>query len=142
MQTYSPEAVGMSTERLGRITPALARFIQGNCLPGVMTLVQRKGKVVHFAKHGFQNIESGQPMQEDAIFRIYSMSKPIVSVALMTLFEEGRVSLNDPVSRYIPAFAKTKVYAGRGVKGLTLVEQNPAMTLHHLLTHTSGLSYG
>ena len=81
-------------------------------------------------------------MQEDALFRIYSMTKPIVSVALMTLYEAGRFSLNDPVSKFVPAFAKTKVYTGESPLGLTLVDQNPAMTLHHLLTHTSGLSYG
>ncbi|MCB0053632.1 MAG: beta-lactamase family protein, partial [Caldilinea sp.] len=102
----------------------------------------RKGKVVHYGAYGLMDIEAGKPMQEDTLFRIYSMTKPIVSVALMMLYEEGRFSLNDPVAKFIPAFAKTKVYAGSAPLGLTLVDQNPAMTLHHLLTHTAGLSYG
>ncbi len=142
MQVQTPEDVGMSTERLGRIAPVMNDFVKGNQMPGIMTLIQRRGKVVHFGQYGLMDIEAGTPMQEDAIFRIYSMSKPIVSVALMMLLEEGRLSLNDPVAAYIPAFAKTKVCVGTNYLGLTLVDQNPPMTLHHLMTHTSGLSYG
>ena len=88
------------------------------------------------------DIEAGTPMQEDALFRIYSMTKPIVSVALMMLYEEGLCSLNDPVAKYIPAFQHVKVYEKSTEVGLKLVEQEPVMTLYHLLTHTSGLSYG
>ena len=142
MKVHSPEEVGMSSERLARIAAVIEQFVQGNQLPGILTLVQRRGKVVHYGQHGMMDIEAGKPIQEDALFRIYSMTKPIVSVALMTLYEAGRFSLNDPVSKFVPAFAKTKVYAGESPLGLTLVDQNPAMTLHHLLTHTSGLSYG
>ncbi len=142
MEINRPEEVGMSTERLGRIAPVLEDFVKGDRLPGIMTLVQRKGKIVHFGKFGRMNIEARKPMQEDNIFRIYSMTKPIVSVAMMMLYEEGRFSLNGPVSKFIPAFAKTKVYAGSGAVGLKLVDQNPSITLHHLLTHTAGLSYG
>ena len=142
MKVHSPEAVGMSAERLARIPAVMQQFVKDNQLPGILTLVQRKGKVVHYGQYGLVDIEAGRPIQEDALFRIYSMTKPIVSVALMTLYEEGRFSLTDPVSKFIPAFAKTKVYAGAAPLGLTLVDQNPAMTLHHLLTHTSGLSYG
>ena len=83
-------------------------FVKDNQLPGIMTLVQRHGKVVHFGKFGLMDIEAGKPMQEDALFRIYSMTKPIVSVALMMLYEEGRFSLKDPVSKFIPAFKKTQ----------------------------------
>jgi len=142
MKVHSPEEVGMSSERLARIAAVVEQFVQGNQLPGILTLVQRQGKVVHYGQYGMMDIEAGKPMQEDALFRIYSMTKPIVSVALMTLYEAGRFSLNDPVSKFVPAFAKTKVYTGESPLGLTLVDQNPAMTLHHLLTHTSGLSYG
>jgi CubicO group peptidase (beta-lactamase class C family) len=81
-------------------------------------------------------------MQEEALFRIYSMTKPIVSVALMMLYEEGRFSLNYPLSKLIPGFSKTKVYAGSTPSGPKLVDQDPAMTLYHLFTHTAGLSYG
>ena len=142
MEIYSPEEVGMSSERLARISPIMQKFVKDNQMPGIMTLVQRKGKVVHLGKYGMMDIEAGKPMQEDALFRIYSMTKPIVSVALMMLYEEGRFSLNDPVSKFIPAFSKTKVYAGSTSLGLSLVDQDPVITLHHLFTHTAGLSYG
>ena len=81
-------------------------------------------------------------MRQDAIFRIYSMTKPIVSVALMTLFEEGHFSLQEPLATFIPAFNMTKVYAGLGVTGPRYAELDCPITLHHLLTHTSGLGYG
>ena len=142
METHLPEDVGMSSDRLGRISPIMEQFVKDNQMPGIMTLVQRKGKVVHLGKYGMMDIEAGKPMQEDALFRIYSMTKPIVCVALMMLYEEGHFSLNDPVSKFIPAFSKTKVYAGSTPLGPTLVDQDPVITLHHLLTHTAGLSYG
>lgn len=142
MNVYAPEEAGMSSARLDRISSVMQQFIKDNQLPGILTLVQRRGKVVHYGQYGLMDIEAGSPMRQDALFRIYSMTKPIVSVALMTLYEEGRFSLNDPVSKFIPAFAKTKVYAGSAPLGLTLVDQNPAMTLHHLLTHTAGMTYG
>lgn len=142
MKIDAPESVGMSSERLDRIAPIMEAFVKDNRLPGILTLVQRYDKIVHVGKYGLMDIEASKPIQEDALFRIYSMTKPIVSVALMMLLEEGRISLKDPVSKFIPAFAKTKVYAGSGSLGLKLVAQDPEMTLHHLLTHTSGLSYG
>jgi len=141
-EVASPEAAGMSSQRLARIAPTMEAFVKDNRLPGVMTLLQRRGKVVHFGKFGLTNIEAGVPIKEDTIFRIYSMTKPVVSVAAMMLLEEGRFRLNDPVSKFIPAFAKTKVYAGSSALGLKLVDQLTPITLHHLLTHTSGLSYG
>ena len=83
MEIYSAEEVGMSSERLARISPIMEQFVKDNQMPGIMTLVQRKGKVVHLGKYGMMDIEAKKPMQEDALFRIYSMTKPIVSVALM-----------------------------------------------------------
>ncbi len=142
MDTYSPESVGMSSERLERIAPVMEAFVKDNQLPGIMTLVQRRGQVVHFGQSGLMDIEAGKPMQEDALFRIYSMTKPIISVALLMLLERGLFSLSDPVSKFIPAFKQTKVYAGSSKLGLTLVDQAPEMTLYHLMTHTAGLSYG
>jgi len=136
MKIYPPEEVGMSTERLARVDTYMEQLIKDNQYPGIMTLAQRKGKVVHIGKFGMMDIEAGKPMQEDAIFRIYSMTKPIISVAVMILFEEGRLTLNDLVSRYIPAFANIKVETVSG-----LIEQQPEMTLYHLITHTSGLGY-
>jgi CubicO group peptidase (beta-lactamase class C family) len=142
MQVSNPEDVGMSSERLACITSVMEAYVKDNRLPGIMTLLQRRGKVVHFGKYGLMDIEAGKPMQEDAIFRIYSMTKPVISVAIMMLLEEGRFNLNEPVATFIPAFAKTKVCAEVGALGLRLVEQEQPITLHHLLTHTSGLSYG
>jgi CubicO group peptidase (beta-lactamase class C family) len=142
MKIHSPKDVGMSTKRLARISTVMEQFVENNRLPGILTLVQRKGQVVHLGQYGMMDIKAGKPMQEDGLFRIYSMTKPIVSVALMMLFEEGRLSLKDLVAKYVPAFGKTKVYAGSTPLGLRLADQSPAMTLHHLLTHTAGLSYG
>ena len=142
MKLYRPEEVGMSSERLARIPSVMEQYVKGNQMPGIMTLVQRKGKLVHLGKYGLMDIEAKKPLQEEVLFRIYSMTKPIVSVALMMLYEEGRLSLDDPVSKFIPAFAKTKVYAGSMPLGLKLVDQDPLITVHHLLTHTAGLSYG
>ncbi len=142
MHIHAPESAGMHPNRLGRIAPVMQEFVKDNQLPGIMTLIQRRGKVVHLGKYGMMDIAAGKPMQEDALFRIYSMTKPIVSVALMMLYEEGRFSLQDPVAKFIPAFAKTKVYAGAAPMSPRLVDPNPPPTLYHLLTHTAGLSYG
>lgn len=136
MKIHSPEAVGMSSERLARIDSRMEELVTDNRYPGIMVLAQRKGKVVHLGKYGMMDIEGGRPMREDAIFRIYSMTKPIVSVAVMMLWEEGRLTLNDLVARYIPSFANIKVETNSG-----LIEQQPDMTLYHLITHTSGLGY-
>ncbi len=142
MQITSPEDLGFSSKRLDRITPFMEDLVRDNRLPGILTLVQRQGKIAHLGKFGSMDIEAGKPMQEDALFRIYSMTKPITSVAIMMLLEEGRFNLYEPVSKFIPAFAKTKVCVGSGVMGLQLVDQQPLMNIHHLLTHTAGLSYG
>jgi CubicO group peptidase (beta-lactamase class C family) len=142
MHIATPEEVGLSSKRLDRITPYMQDLVKDNRLPGVLTLVQRRGKVVHFGKFGLMDIEANKPMREDTLFRIYSMTKAITSVAIMILLEEGRFNLYDPVAKFIPAFAKTKVCVGSGVTGMELVDQQPLMNLQHLLTHTSGLSYG
>ena len=142
IKVYEAEQVGMSSERLARINSYLEGEVAGDRLPGIIALAQRRGKIVHHSRHGKMDIEAGRPMQADAIFRIYSMTKPIVSLALMMLHDEGRCQLFDPVSRYVPAFGKTKVYSHISNGQLHLVEQDPPMTLYHLLTHTSGLTYG
>lgn len=142
IKIHTAEEVGMSSARLARINAYLEREVADDRLPGIIALAQRRGKVVHHSLHGKMDIEAGRPMQADAIFRIYSMTKPIVSLALMMLHDEGRCQLFDPVSRYIRAFAKTKVYSHVSDGQPYLVEQEPPMTIYHLLTHTAGLSYG
>ena len=138
----SPESVGMSSNRLSNIQTKLQEYVDDGKAPGFITLIARKGQVIHYETCGYRDLESQLPMEKDTIFRIYSMTKPIASVALMMLYEQGKFQLNDPVSKYIPEFAKTKVFNKMGYEGLELVEQDPPMTVHNLLTHTSGLTYG
>ena len=141
MKTHAAETVGMSSERLARINTYLDSEVADDRLPGIIALALRRGKIVHHSLHGKMDIAANRPMQADAIFRIYSMTKPIVSLALMMLHDEGKVQLHDKVARFIPSFAKTKVFSHVSETQLQLVEQDPPMTVFHLLTHTAGLSY-
>jgi CubicO group peptidase (beta-lactamase class C family) len=142
MDTVTPEQVGMSSERLGRIRPFVERNIDEGKFAGIMTLIARQGKVAHFDCAGLMDKEAGKPMQADTLFRIYSMTKPITSLALMMLYEEGLVRLSDPVSRFIPAFKDLKVYSRPLPAGMELVNLQREIIVHDLFTHTSGLSYG
>ena len=142
MQVITPEAVGFSSQRLNNINLKLRQYVDRNKVAGFVTLVARDSEVVHFEACGERDAEAALPMELDTIFRIYSMTKPITSIALMMLYEEGKFQLVEPVSYYVPAFGRTKVLAGYGVTGPKLVPQNPPMTIQHLLTHTAGLSYG
>ena len=127
----------MSQSRLARITPALQRFIDDGTIAGCNTLIARRGEIVHANSLGMRDREAGAAMTPDTIFRIYSMTKPIVSTALMMLWEEGAFHLKDPVATYIPAFASTQVMGSDG----SLEKQHAPMTVRQLLTHTSGLTY-
>lgn len=142
MRIVEPENVGMSSSRLAHIKRRLSAYVEQGSVAGFVTLAARDGRVMHLEALGRRDAEAALPMQVDTIFRIYSMTKPITSVALMMLYERGAFQLFDPVSKYIPAFAKTRVLKGYGYLGKELVEQDPPMTVHHLLTHTAGLSYG
>ena len=142
MQIPTPESVGMASDRLARINRQLQRYVDHEQVPGFVTLVARDGQIAHLETCGFRDAEAQLPAEIDTIFRIYSMTKPVTSVALMMLYERGAFQLYDPVSRFIPAFGKTRVLKGMGFLGKELVEQDPPMTIHHLLTHTAGLSYG
>ena len=99
----------MSSERLRRIHEAIQRHIDAGEISGAVTLVARRGRLVHFEAHGLMDIESKRPMEKDAIFRIASMSKPITGVAVMMMMEEGKLRLNDPVSKFLPEFKNSKV---------------------------------
>ena len=133
-----PESAGMSSEGLARIGPAMRAYVDDGRLAGVMTMVARRGQVVHWETAGMRDLAAGDPLEPDDIFRIYSMTKPLTSVAVMILVEEGAVALDDPVSKFIPAFAGVTVLNDAGERAA------PArpMTVEHLLTHTSGLTYG
>jgi CubicO group peptidase (beta-lactamase class C family) len=134
----TPEDVGLSAARLYKIDHLTQRYINEGKIPGSVTLVARKGRIVHMTSQGKMDIEANKDMDEDTIFRIYSMSKPITSAALMMLYEDGRFQLDDPVSRFIPSFARLKVYSADGKHTAPL----RPMTIRDLLTHTSGLTYG
>ncbi len=133
----SPEAAGMSSARLERIRPVMESYVRERGVAGISTMVSRRGRIVHTAQFGYQDKEAGTPMAADTIFRIYSMTKPIVSTALMLLHEEGRFQLEHPVAQYLPAFAATKVLGADGA----LVDQARPMQVRELLMHTSGLTY-
>lgn len=132
-----PEDVGVSRAGLAAMQDALTREIETARLPGAVTLVARRGRIVHFKALGLSDPRAGTAMELDAIFRIYSMTKPIVSVAIMQLVEEGRLRLADPVQAFLPAFADTRVVDGAGV----YEPPGHPMTIHDLLRHTSGLTY-
>lgn len=134
-----PEDVGVSSERLQVIAPTLQKYVDKGQLPGFLTVIARKGKIVHFEPIGMRDIENKKPVEADTIFRIYSMSKPITSVAVMILYDEGRIKLDDPVEKYIPAFRAMKVFNHQQTRTYAAKNQ---MTIKHLLTHTSGLTYG
>lgn len=132
-----PEAVGMSSARLSRIAPVMESYVTERGVVGISTMVSRRGEIVHDEQFGFQDKEAGTPMAPNTIFRIYSMTKPVVSTALMLLHEEGAFQLEHPVAQYLPAFGATKVLADDG----TLVDQARPMQIRDVLSHTSGLTY-
>ena len=139
----SPESVGLSSERLGRMQAHFQKFVDDGRLAGLTTLVARKGKVAHFETYGMRDMETGDPTKEDTIYRIYSMTKPVTGIAMMMLYEEGHFLLNDPVEKHIPQFKDVKVFAGVNDDGsLKTVPQARKMTIRDLMTHTAGFSYG
>ena len=140
--SYEASVSGMSNERLQKIAPSLNDlYLKNGKFPGFVSAVARKGKVVHYETIGFADLETGESLKKDSLFRIYSMSKPITGVALMILLEEGKLRLNDPVSLYIPEFGKTKVLVVNEDGTSNLIDQTKVMTIRDLATHTSGIAY-
>ena len=133
----TPEQVGLSHDRLDRITQALQADVDRGHLSGAIGVVFRKGRVAYWENVGMADIEAGRPMTDDAIFRIYSMTKPIVGVALMTLYEEGAFALGDPVKDYIPELGGLEVLTESGTE-----HSRREMTVQDLMRHTAGMSYG
>jgi len=139
----SPESVGMSTERLGRLDNVMHGWVDDGNLAGVVTLVARRGRVVHLDAYGLADIENDEPMTKDTFFRLFSMTKPVTSVALLMLYEEGKFQLGDPVARYLPEFENVKVYGGVDASGQVVLEEPVrAPTVRDIFRHTAGLSYG
>ncbi len=137
LPVVDPEVVGFSSERLGKITEFVRREIDEGRLVGVVTMVARRGKVVHFETQGNYGLDNDKPMDKDALFRIYSMTKPITTVAMMMLYEDGLFQLGDPVSKYVPEFEKQKI-----LKDGELVDPGSPMTIEQLMSHSAGLTYG
>ena len=135
-----PAQAGFSAERLRRIHTVLEDSVARKEFAGINVAIIRHGKLAYAESFGFRDLEQKKPMQPDTIFRMFSMTKPITSVAVMMLYEEGRFLLDDPVSKYIPAFENLKVLAREGGSSGDVVELKRPLTIHHLLTHTSGLS--
>jgi CubicO group peptidase (beta-lactamase class C family) len=136
----NPEEAGMSSERLENVCRLVQGYVDSGKLPGAISVVARRGKVVHFETYGRMDTEADKPMRPDTIFRLASMTKPIVSVALMTLYEEGAFQLDDPVSQYIPALKDLRVFDGGSADSYTTRAPAREMTVHDLLRHTSGLA--
>jgi CubicO group peptidase (beta-lactamase class C family) len=135
-----PEDVGISSERLAMIDPILQGYVDRDEIAGSVAIVGRHGKIVYNKAFGMADKEARSPMRKDTIFRLASMTKPITAVAVMMLYEEGRLLLTDPVSKFIPEFKDMKVKDSKG-DSYTLVQAEKPITIRHLLTHTSGIPY-
>ncbi|GAA5080966.1 CubicO group peptidase (beta-lactamase class C family) [Thermocatellispora tengchongensis] len=139
--TCDPVDVGFDAARLRRIDRHFAAYVDDGRLPGWLVLVSRRGEIAHLSAYGARDLAFGAPVEHDTLFRIYSMTKPITSVAIMMLYEEGLLELTDPVSRFIPSFAEMRVYEkGPATKPVTRPALEP-VRIWHLLTHTAGLAY-
>ena len=137
----NPEKVGFSKEKLEQIGESMRSLIEAKKIPGTVTLVARRGEIVHFEANGMRDIERDLPMETDTIHRIYSQSKPVTGAALMMLFEEGKFLMTDPISKYFPEFGEMKVHlSGEGDNMQTEAASSP-ITIQQLASHTSGLSY-
>ena len=137
-----PEEVGLSSSRLARIGDHMKRYIDAGKIAGTLTLVARRGQVAYLEPQGHLEIERRRPVTADAVWRIYSMTKPITSVGLMMLYEEGRFQLDDPVHRFIPSWQNLRVFVGGNYPTFKTAAAERPMTIRDLLSHTSGLTYG
>ena len=137
-----PAEVGLDPARLRRIDRHFARYVDDGRLPGWLVAVSRQGRLAHVSCYGSRDIEAGLPVEADTLWRIYSMTKPITSVAAMMLYEEGAFELSDRVSTFIPAFANVRVYTGGSDQRQVTVPASEPVRIWHLLTHTAGLTYG
>ena len=143
LPSSSPESVGMSSERLERLDALTHGWVDEGRIAGVVTLIARRGRVVHQDAYGMADIEAREPMRTDTYFRLFSMTKPVTSVALMTLYEEGKFQLDDELAEYLPEFTDVRVFAGiDGADNMMLEGPVRAPTMTDVLRHTAGFSYG
>lgn len=140
--TVDPTEVGLDPDRLARIDQLTHAYVDDGRFPFVQLLVSRRGEIVHHDLYGFADRDSDRPIRDDCIVRVYSMTKPVTSVALMMLYEQGKVLLEDPVSKYLPAFAEPRVFESGNHQRYETREAAREITVHDVLTHMSGLTYG
>ncbi|MFF4655379.1 serine hydrolase domain-containing protein [Streptomyces sp. NPDC001381] len=140
-QEVDPSEVGLDAKALDRLDQHVAHYVDEGRLPGFLVAVSRGGRVAHLTTHGHRDIAAGLPVEADTLYRIYSMTKPVTSVAALILMEEGRLRLDDPVADHLPAFAGQRVYAGGSGDGLTTRPVEQPMLVRHLMTHTAGLTF-
>ena len=136
-----PSEVGIDAARLGRIDRHFAAYVDDGRLPGYQLVISRRGRIAHLTSYGSADIEAGRPVETDTLWRIYSMTKPITSVAAMMLYEQGSFELTDPISRWLPEFAAPRVYVGGPANKPVTVPATEPIRVWHLLTHTAGLTY-
>jgi CubicO group peptidase (beta-lactamase class C family) len=143
MTPVKPESVGFSSERLERLHALMQQAVDQKQIAGIVTVLARHGKVVDYRTYGVPDLASAAPIRKDAIFRDFSMTKPVTGVAMMILYEQGKWLPSDPISKYIPEFAHLKVYKGVGADGkMILADPDHAPTMRELMTHTAGFTYG
>ena len=142
LERVTPEEVGMSSERLDRLSLALDSYVDEGRLAGAVTIVVRRGKIAYREGIGHRDVEAQAPMPSDGIFRIASQTKALASVGVMLLQEEGKLLITDPVGKYLPAFAETTVAEPNDEGGYDVVPARRPITIRDLLTHTAGISYG
>jgi CubicO group peptidase (beta-lactamase class C family) len=142
LASVAADRVGLATAPLAEIDSLMQSYVSKGKLAGVVMLIAREGKVAHAGVYGQMDMETGRKMRRDALFRIYSMSKPITGVALMTLYDEGRFGLDDPVAKYLPGFDKLKVFAGKDGENVKVADLTRPVTVRDLMCHTAGLAYG
>ena len=137
-----PEDVGLSTPRLARVSQWMRRWVDSGRLPGLLVAVARDDRLAWLGTCGYRDVEAKRAVEPDTIYRIYSMTKPITTVAALMLYEEGRFQLDDPIAKFIPAFAGTRVFASGDAESFTTAPLERPVTVHDLMIHTSGLTYG
>lgn len=137
-----PDDIGLSPAALARIAPALQGYVDSGKLAGMVAFIARHGKVGYSQAIGDMDVAQHTPMRIDGVFRIYSMTKPVIAVGILMLAEQGKLRLDDPVTKFVPAFGNTQVYDGGGASNPSVKALARPITIQHLLTHTSGLTYG
>jgi len=142
LPSVAPDRVGLATAPLAEIDARMQSYVDEGKLAGIVLLIARDGQVAHAGVYGKMDLEADIAMRRDALFRIYSMTKPITGVALMTLYDEGRFQLDDPVSKYLPGFETVKVFTGKDGDKVTVTDLKRPITVRDLMCHTAGLAYG